>query len=160
MQSVQAQGDDQYTPQILQLRSRAASVLGKFDEAQKLLEEAGDYGKFDITLLNAATGDVTQTKELLIAKIAKLEADVSPETRIKLAELSAAVGRESEALKLIVQAVNLGWRDTNWLKQSPYVGVLMSSKEGLEIENRIALEVEAQLRLIQGSEELVTLIDG
>jgi DNA-binding winged helix-turn-helix (wHTH) protein/Flp pilus assembly protein TadD len=156
----QAIGDGQSAPQILQLRSRATIMLGNLTQAHRLLEATGDYGKFDLALLEATAGATTSAKALLLAKLEELDSDVSPEYRIKLAELSAVIGLESEALKLIVQAVNLGWRDTNWLKQSPYVGALMLSPEGLDIQTRITREVDAQRRLIQGSEELVTLIGG
>lgn len=156
----QADGDDQWAPQILRLRSRAATVLGNMDVALQLLEATGDYGYFDVAVFDAAYGDKTRGQELLPAKLAKLEADSSPETRIQLAELSAALGLEEEAIRLIEQAVNLGWRDTNWLKQSPYLGVLMSSKVGLQIENRIAQEIAVQRALIEETEELVTFISG
>lgn len=156
----QAEGDDQWAPQILQLRSRAVMALGNKDKALQLLEAIGDYGYFDAAVLDAAFGDKTRGQELLPTKLAKLEADSSPETRIHYAELSAALGLEEEAIGLIEQAVNLGWRDTDWLKQSPYLGPLMSSKVGLQIESRISREVGAQRALIEGTEELVIFIRG
>lgn len=155
-----AEGDDQFAPQLLQLRSRAAILLGNIDQAKQHLNATGDYGHFDMTLLNAISGDVTPAKELLLTKLANLEADATPDTRIQLAELSAAVGRNDQALKLIAQAVNLGWRDANWLKQSPFIGSLMSSSEGLKIESRIKRELEGQRRLIERSEELSSYING
>lgn len=133
-------------------------MLGSLDEASQLLKAAGGCGKFDMTLLDAASGEVTQAKALLLARLEKLEADVSPTARIKLAELSTAIGRENEALKLVVRAGNPGWRDTGWLGQSRYFEVLMLSEEGSQVENRIMREVESQRRFIEGSEELVTLI--
>jgi tetratricopeptide (TPR) repeat protein len=154
----QVEGGEHSTPQILQLRSRAAIGLENRERAHQLIAGAGDYGKLDKILLEAAAGDITQAKRYLLTKLELLDADVSPDTRIKLAELSAVIGKEEDALKFIVQAVNLGWRDTNWLKQSPYVGMLMLSKEGLEIENRISREVEAQRRLVEGSKELLLFI--
>lgn len=156
----QAEGDDQWAPQILQLRSRVALASGDIEEARQLLEAIGDYGQFDVAVLDAAYGDVAQGQELLRAKLSKLEADSSSDTRIQLAELSAALGLEDEAISLIEQAVNFGWRDITWLKQSPYLSVLMSSKAGSQIENRIAREVDVQRRLIEGAEELIALIDS
>jgi len=60
----------------------------------------------------------------------------------------------------MTQAVNLGWRDVNWLKQSPFLGTLMLSSEGRQLENRIERELEAQRRLIEGNEELTLITDG
>jgi len=157
----QAEGDDQFAPQILQLQARASIVLGNIDEARTLLKAAGTYGYYDISALNAASGDLTQAEELYLqAKLAAIESDSSADTRIHLAEVTAARGQEAEALRPLAQAVNLGWRDLNWLKRSPFLGSLMASTEGQQIESRIMRELEAQRRLIEATEELSQMIEG
>ncbi len=157
----QAQGDDQSAPQILQLRGRAAIMLGRIEEARRFLEAAGWRGHYDLAALDAISGDATRAEEFFLpSKRADLESDPDPATRIQLAEITAALGQENEALRLVTQAVNLGWRDVNWLKQSPFLGTLMFSSEGRQLESRIERELEAQRRLIEGSEELALIIDG
>ncbi|MEE9379894.1 MAG: winged helix-turn-helix domain-containing protein [Hyphomonadaceae bacterium] len=157
----QAQGDDQKAPQILQLRGRAAIMLGRIEEARHLLEAAGWRGHYDLAALDAISGDATRAEEFFLpSKRADLESDPDPAIRVQLAEISAALGQEDEALKLLTQAVNLGWRDVNWLKQSPFLGTLMLSDDGRQIESRIDRELVAQRRLIEGSEELALIIDG
>ena len=154
-----AEGDDRSAPQILQLRGRATMTLGHVEEARFLLEAAGDGAYFDIIALNVASGDATQAEELLMSpKLAELGADTSADTRIHLAEITAALGQDEKALQFLARAINLGWRDLNWLKQSPYLGAVMSSNEGRQIENRITRELEAQRRLIEGAEELTSII--
>lgn len=153
-----ADGDDQFAPQILQLRGRAALALGNIDEAREHLTAAGGGGYYEIAALNAAAGNIRQAEEMFRpTKLAELETSDWPEDRVYFAEISAALGQKDEALRLIAQAVNLGWRDANWLKQSPFLGDLMSSDEGRKIERRIAREVEAQRRLIEATEELAAI---
>jgi len=157
----QAQGDDQTAPQILQLRGRATLALGNIEAARTLLEAAGRVGHFDLIALNAAYGDVTHAEALLApAKLADIESKPDPDMRIQLAEITAALGRNDDALRFVEQGVNLGWRDILWLKQSPFLGTLMSSSEGRQLESRIERELEAQRRLIEGTEELVLAIGG
>lgn len=157
----QAQGDDQSAPQILQLRGRANIVLGRTEEARHFLEAAGWRGHYDLAALDAVSGDRAQAEKLFVpSKRADLESDPDPDMRIQLAEVSAALGQKEEALRLLAQAINLGWRDINWLKQSPFLGALMSSSEGRQLEVRITRELEAQRRLIEGTKELVQAISG
>ncbi len=156
----QAEDDDQYAPQILQLRGRALIKLGNFDKARLFLEAAGNDVLYDMAAFNAVTGYPDQAEELLLpANLSKLEADPSAETRVQYAEIAAALGQADMAMRFLAQAVNLGWRDTNWLKQSPFIGALMTSSEGLQIESRIAREIMAQRQLIEGTEDLAAMLD-
>lgn len=156
-----AEGDDQNAPQVLQLRARAAIVLGNIVEARTLLEAADSYGYFDITALDAASGNLSPTEQLFLQKkFTEIESDSSADTRIHLAEVIAALGQEDEALLRVAQAINLGWRDLNWLKQSPFLGMLMSSRKGQQLESRIVRELEAQRSLIESTEELTRMIGG
>jgi DNA-binding winged helix-turn-helix (wHTH) protein/Flp pilus assembly protein TadD len=155
----QATGDDQSAPQILQLRGRAAIMLGHLEEAQHLLEAAGDAASFDIAALNALTGNPSKAEALLLpAKIVELETSDAPDDRIHFAEVTAALGQPKEALRFLTQAVNLGWRDTAWLEHSPFLGALMLSNEGRQLETRIARDLEAQRRLIEGTQELTQML--
>ncbi|MEM9500671.1 MAG: winged helix-turn-helix domain-containing protein [Pseudomonadota bacterium] len=157
----QAKGEDQSAPPILQLRGRANIALGRIEDAKRDLEAAGWRGHYDLAALDAKTGNPERAKELFSpAKLADLNGDPDPEFRIQLAEVVAALGKENEAIGLLAQAVNLGWRDIMWLKQSPFLGELMTSSEGLKLENRIARELNAQRRLTEGNKELVFAING
>lgn len=156
----QAEGEDKQAPQILQLRSRVAIIQGDFAKGRDLLKSTGEYGEFDMTVLKAASGDTSQARELLRHKLANLESLPNADDHIALAELAAALGHEDEASSLILQAVNLGWRDTNWLKYSPYLESLMASKAGQEIEEQIATEVKIQRQLIEQTLELTVFINS
>ncbi len=155
----QAEGADQSAPQILQLHGRAHAVLGNIDEARVFLEAAGNGAYFDVIALNAHAGNVTQAEALLISdKMEAVEASPSADERIHLAEITAALGQNSKAIGFLSQAVNLGWRDINWLKQSPYLNAVMTSSEGQQIEGRITRELDIQRKLIEGSEKLKAII--
>jgi len=156
----QAEGDDKSAPSILQLRGRAAIALGNIEEARTYMEAASDWGYFGLLALDATHGDAAQTKEILRHKLTKIEDNTWPGYRIHLAEVSAALGEEDEALAFVKQAINLGWRDVDWLKQSPFLGALMQSNEGRKIAERIERELDAQRRLILTAEELAPVIDG
>ncbi|MEO9600159.1 winged helix-turn-helix domain-containing protein [Parasphingorhabdus sp.] len=151
----QTKGDDQSAPQISALRGRANIALGHIERARSLLEAAGWRGQYDLAALDAVSGDGTRAEKLLHpSKQVDMESDPDPGIRIQLAEVAAALGRQEDALRLLSQAVNLGWRDADWLNQSPFLAVLMSSSKGRQLESRIVRELEAQRRLIEGSKEL------
>jgi len=154
----QAEGDDKSAPSILQLRGRVAIALGNVDLARSYLEAAGDRGYFDMLALDATHGGTAQVETALHHKLEGLENSTWPGFRIHLAEVSAALNYDDNAISFIKQAISLGWRDAEWLKQSPFLGTLMRSVKGLEIESRIARELEAQRRLILDTEELVSFI--
>lgn len=157
----EAQGEDATAPSILQLRGRANIALGRIDEAKRDLKAAGWLGQYDLAALEAIAGDPEPANELFTpAKLADLDSDSDPEFRIVLAEVAAACGRDNQAISLLAQAVNLGWRDLNWLKQSPFLGALMASSGGLELEGRIARELDAQRRLTEGNTDLLRAINS
>ncbi len=155
----QAEGDDRSAPQILQLRGRAHAALGNFEAAYSAFEAAGFNAHYDMAALQALSGDRSTADALLEpAKLSKLDADADAESRVQYAEIAATLGHNADALRFLSQAVNLGWRDTDWLKQSPFLGDLMTSPEGHLLEARIAREIETQRRLIEGSEELSAML--
>lgn len=157
----EAEGDDRSAPQILQLRGRAHTALGNFEAAYSAFEAAGFNAHYDMAALQALSGDRSVADALLEpAKLSKLDADADAESRVQYAEIAAALGHNMDALRFLSQAVNLGWRDTDWLKQSPYLGDLMTLPEGLLLEARIAREIETQRKLIEGSEELTVMLDS
>lgn len=154
-------GADQLAPQILQLRGRAEYTLGETSEARKHFEAAGDWGQYELAAISALQGDLSLMQQISMSnKHEDLENDPTAITRILLAEIFAAAGRESEALQLISDAVQLGWRDANWLNHSPFVGSLMTSEKGQQIKHRIQQELMTQRRLIMGSIALRPILTG
>lgn len=154
-----AEGGDRSAPQILQLRGRAHATLGNFEDAHSAFEAAGYHAQYDMAALQALSGD-TSTADILMgpANLSKLDADADAQSRVQYAEIAAALGRSAEALRFLSQAVNLGWRDTDWLKKSPFLGSLMTSPGGSILEARIAREIETQRMLIEGSDELIAML--
>ncbi len=151
----QAKGEDRLAPQILQLRGRANIYLGRVAEARKILGEAGWRGEYDLAAIDALSGRNALANSFFSAeKLAMIESDPDPESRIKLAEIKSAQGKTDHAVQLLTQAVSLGWRDVNWLRQSPYLGELISSDKGRVIQQRIERELEAQRILIAGTDGL------
>lgn len=154
-----AEGNDRSAPSIVQLRARSALMLGNMEQARELLEAAGHKVDFDIAALNALAGDVSQAEIILEPlKLAEIEESTWPGARVHLAEIAAALGREDDALRFLTQAVNLGWRDVKWLKQSPFLRALMSSSEGGQLESRIERKLDAQRLLIVDAEELTPFL--
>ena len=152
------ENDDHFVPHIMQLRGRAALALGLHEEARQYLEAAGESGLIDIAALDALSGDETQANALLHpAKLATLEGDSWPPTRVQLAELAAALGDNERATRFLTQAVNLGWRDIQWLARSPFLGSFMASGAGQEIEARIGQDLEVQRMLIEANKELTPI---
>lgn len=152
-------GDDQSAPQILQLKGRAAIMVGRMEEARHALEAAGWRGHYDLAALEAISGDTSRAEQFLLpSKLAEFEFDPDPEVHIQLAEISAVLDRDDLALRLLAKAINLGWRDAPWMKHSPFFGRIMSSSEGRQLESQIERELDAQRRLIEGADELMLAI--
>ncbi len=157
----QATGDDRFAPQILQLRGRAALMLGNMQEAKKLFEAAGASGHKDLAALTALSGKTPEPKDLFHpATLADLEADTWAGSHVHLAEIAAALGHPAEVGRHLAQAINLGWRDIRWLRQSPFLSQFMTSNEGREIESRIDREIDLQRRLIEGTDDLTSFINS
>jgi DNA-binding winged helix-turn-helix (wHTH) protein/Flp pilus assembly protein TadD len=155
----QARGDDRFAPQIIQLRGRANISLGRVAEARQILGKAGWRGQYDLAALDARSGDNALANSFFKAKkLETIESDPDPESRISLAEIKSAQGDIDQAAQLLTQAVSLGWRDIGWLKQSPFLGELMSSDEGRTIEQRIERELEAQRILVAGTDGLAQFL--
>ncbi|MCQ8186268.1 winged helix-turn-helix domain-containing protein [Parvularcula sp. BGMRC 0090] len=156
----QTRGEDRSAPIILQLRGRAALMLGRHDEARRSFEAAGAWAAWDLAALEAGTGENPPTEAWLAASTLSLEEKrMSTWSRVALAEIMAGLGREVEALDALSQAVDLGWRDIAWLKQSPYLRELMASEEGRRVVDRVRLELEAQEELIMATRSLAEFID-
>lgn len=150
-----AVAEDRFSPSLLQLRGRAEYSLGNIEEAVEHFEAAGDWGHYELAAIRARQGDKSGLEALLSsAKHAGAEKPPTPEIGILLAEALAASGEEVKALEMISQAVNQGWRDAGWLIYSPFVGPLMASDKGQQIQQRIAQALIAQRRLIEGTESL------
>ncbi len=155
----QAKGEDRLAPQILRLRGRANMSLGRISEARQILEGAGWRGQYNLAALDARSGDNEFADTFFKAeKLAAIESDPDPEPRIQLAEIKSAQGDKDQAIELVTRAVSLGWRDVDWLKQSPFLGELMSSDKGRIIEQRIERELEAQRILIAGTDGLAEFL--
>lgn len=156
----QTNDTDCMAPQILQLRGRIALMQGDVETARSFFNRAGRYTNKDLAALNAKYGDpneATSAAPDTPSGISKMVSVSSPDTHIPYAELSAAMGERDTALTFIAQAVNLGWRDTAWLRQSPYLKELMASPEGDDIERHIARELAAQKQLINTDASLAPI---
>lgn len=145
-----AEGADQRAPQILQLRGRAALMLGQLETAQSLFEAAGEWGQKDLIALKASLGDDGAGTTFLTANSpAKLASDTWPGSHVNMAEIAAATGDDETALAFLTQAVNLGWRDIAWLLQSPFLSDLMATQEAILLVERINRELLMQRRLME-----------
>lgn len=147
----QAEGEDRTAPKILQLRARAALMLGNTAEALSLFQATGDYAHKEAIALRAHLGEVALARDFLAAyDAAKLAGDTWPGSHVKMAEVAAAAGEQADAIQYLTHAVSLGWRDINWLQQSPFLATLMATPEGVEVIDRIKRELALQRRLIEG----------
>lgn len=150
-----AEGADQTAPQILRLRGRAALALGQAELAQSMFEAAGEWGHKDLIALTASMGDQEAgTAFLSEHSQAKLVGDTWPGSHVSMAEIAAATGDNARALAFLTQAVNLGWRDVNWLNQSPFLSDLMATQEAKLLIERINRELSMQRRLIERMTEI------
>ena len=156
----QYEGSDKSAPQILVVKGRALIALDRHMDARRILEQAGWRGHYGIAAIDALAGNSATAENLFSPqKRNALAADPDPELYIQLAEVSGALGRNDEALNLISQAVNLGWRDIRRLQHSAFLSDLMSSRAGLEVESRIGQELAAQRVLIENTEEIASILE-
>lgn len=154
------EGEERQAPAVLQLRGRIAVARGEWIQARRFFERAGPRGELDLAALDALRGDGTVAENVVLHKLGQLENSSWPGFRVHIAEVQASLGRRDDALALIQQAINLGWRDLHWLKQSPFLRDTMASAEGQRVEARIRRALDAQRRLILSANELAHVFDG
>jgi hypothetical protein len=82
-----------------------------------------------------------------------------PEMQVQSAELHAALGNHDAALGLLSQAVDLGWRDTAAVEQSPFLKNTVSLEAWTVIRSRIERELAFQRSLIEASPDLSRILD-
>lgn len=156
----QVRGEDAFSPLILQVRGRANLRLGRLEQAREDFLSAGGAGSYELAALEALSGENATAEDVLASeKMAELDGDPDPAFRVQLAEVASASGQNDLAIRLIAQAINLGWRDARWLRQSPFIGELMRTPSGAILEERMNRELENQRRLIEGDFELMRSID-
>ncbi|MEE4208574.1 MAG: winged helix-turn-helix domain-containing protein [Parvularcula sp.] len=152
------EGQDSTAPAILHMRARALMVSGRLKEAAGVLDQARDYALPEIMALAAFTGEQNGAEAYLSKKRAHLQDNPDPEARVRLAEVAAALKRDEEAVSLLAQAVNLGWRDGAWLEQSLFLRRLMRGENGQHLLERIGRENASQRRLIEEDPEITSMI--
>lgn len=156
----QINGEDQYAPSIIQLKGRIAIIKGNYQKAQTLMATPEPDAYPENIALSALMGDKQQAQALLASqRLKEIATNTSPETSIYIAEVAAAMGNKKLALEMLSQGVRLGWRDIPWLVNSPFLGELMASEQADAIKARVSQELDAQRRLIEGSEELSSYIN-
>ncbi|MEM9570513.1 MAG: tetratricopeptide repeat protein [Pseudomonadota bacterium] len=142
----------QSMPEALRLQGRALLKLGRLNEAQLAFNRAGSDAWLETAMMSINAGEPTKYTELFERlDQMMLEGDSWPELRIRSAELHAAVGNYDEAVRLISRAIDLGWRDWNYVQTSPFLEPLSTSQKLAQLGERINHEVDAQKRLVLAS---------
>lgn len=143
------------SPRLIRLMGRAAVAQGDVARARSLFEKAGKWADMELAALAAINGDLSAAKaEIDILEQAMLQGDSWPEMRIQAAELSALLGLHGDALEFVSRAIDLGWRDLELLRQSPYLGQIRESPEWSALERRIEQLLEIQSDLVTQSDVL------
>lgn len=154
------EGEDQYAPQIVQLKGRIEIIKGNYQKAKAVMAayEPSEYPEY--IALDALMGSNQLGEDLLASpEYKRITSNTSPETSIYLAEIATAMGNNALALEMLSQGVRLGWRDLPWLNNSPFLGELMASVQADSIKHIVSQELAIQQRRIEGSEELSVYIN-
>ena len=156
----QASGRDGQSPRLLRLSGRAALSRGDSNNARSDFVAAGDRAASDLAALNSFSGEMASAElQLKLAETKMINGDSWPGLRVQAAELHAALGDDEAALGLISQAVDLGWRDTGALEQSPFLQRTVDTEAWATIRRRIERELTIQRTLIEGAPELVRILE-
>lgn len=143
------------SPRLIRLMGRAAVAQGDVTRARTLFEKAGKWADMELAALAAMNGDLNAARaEIEILEQAMLQGDSWPEMRIQAAELSALLGLHGDALEYVSRAIDLGWRDLELLRRSPYLGQIRERPEWSELESRIDQLLEIQSDLVTQSDVL------
>lgn len=143
------------SPRLIRLMGRAAMAQGDVARARSFFERAGKWADTELAALAAINGDLNAAKvEIGILEQAMLHGDSWPEMRIQAAELSALLGLHDDALEFVSRAIDLGWRDLEMLRQSPYLGQIRERAEWSALESRIEQLLEIQSDLVARSDVL------
>ncbi|WP_019961557.1 hypothetical protein [Woodsholea maritima] len=85
--------------------------------------------------------------------------DTWPQLCVRWAEIAAGVGDVDRALEYLNQAVDLGWRDKDFLRHSPYLGPVRASAQWAEVMARIERELLMQSKHLTSSGVMDDLAD-
>lgn len=152
-------GKDISSPQIPQLKGRVFAMLGQTQAAKNALKTAGWAGYAFLAALHAKEGDNSVFEALFPAEqLNMIMAGTEAEMRIQLAEIYAAMAEKEHVYREISAAINLGWRDEQWLQHSPFLKEFMESETGQSLTARIAREVNAQRSLVQQTPDLSSIL--
>jgi DNA-binding winged helix-turn-helix (wHTH) protein/thioredoxin-like negative regulator of GroEL len=119
------------------------------DNAKQYFVNSGNQGINDLAATAALGGDNVQAQK----QIEKIEQQILlgntwPATRVTLAELYSAVGKEKESFDALVDAIDLGWRDINVIETSPFLGWISTMPNSKILKARIQQELNAQRELV------------
>ena len=152
--------DEGSAPQLAQVKGRALSVLGSWEEAKITLHKAGWRGHALLAALHGKEGDTSVFEAYYPeAKRQQLATETEAELHVQMAEVFIAMDQEETAFRELSTAINLGWRDIAWLEQSPILGPFMQTDMGQSLRARISREVNAQRILILETPELEGILN-
>ena len=152
--------DDTSAPQLAQLKGRTLGILGHWKEAKASLQNAGWRGHALLTAIHAKEGDSSLFERFFPEEKRQLLAtETDAELHIQMAEVYAAMDQQQRAFGEISEAINLGWRDIDWLVHSPFLGPFMQTQLGDTVKARISRELEAQRTLINQTPELSIILN-
>ena len=126
------------TPRFARLLARTMLRNGDKEQAKTLLAVAADSARYDRAALMAVQGQPeTALQSIAHLQERRLAGDSHPETRLNQAELTAALGHHVEAMALIEEAINLGWRDIAAIESSPFLSGILLSPVWLKLKAQI-----------------------
>lgn len=126
-------------------RARLAVAADDKAYARRLLEGEGGLGALEALALEAKMGRLSADDPRWLNLRERAERhDTWPELRVRWAEIAAGMGEMDMALDCLNQAVDLGWRDKEFLRHSPYLGGVWDMEQGADLMARMGRELAMQ----------------
>ncbi len=127
------------------LQARLATSNEDYDRADQLLTGLDGVANFERLALQSLTDqsvDEVAVQNIIEGLIAN--SDTWPETRVRLAEIFAAQDDLTSANLYMNIAIDLGWRDLDFLEHSPFLKSFRQSQHWPSVVQRIEREIEIQ----------------
>jgi len=131
----------------LDLATSVEILAGNYAKARAYFEKTGRPADYTLAFLLIKLGNSTRARQILSERITlnteQLQEGVEgPDCPLELAYAHALLGKRTEALHWLRQAINAGWRDYRWALRDPAFENIHSDEQFNAMMQQVKAEVD------------------